>query len=93
VSSSFSSPGAWLRVADAEGVGDALADGAGVAVDAVSVDLEQDRDAVPGAAGGLGSGDPGVQPERHRRMPQVVICPVSARRLSFTPTRRSLFRT
>jgi len=69
---SSSSPGVWLGVADAKGVGDALAVGGGLAVDAVGVDLEQDRDAVPGAAGDLGGGHPGVQPERHRRVPQVV---------------------
>jgi hypothetical protein len=27
---------------------------------------------VPGAAGDLGGGHPGVQPQRHRRVPQVV---------------------
>jgi hypothetical protein len=27
---------------------------------------------VPGAAGDLGRGHPGVQPQRHRRVPQVV---------------------
>ena len=42
------------------------------AVDAVRVDLEQDRDAVPGAAGDLGGGRPGVQPQRHRSVPEVV---------------------
>jgi hypothetical protein len=34
----------------------------GLAVDAVGVDLEQDGDAVAGAAGDLGGGDPGVEP-------------------------------
>ena len=34
-------------VLDAEGVGDAFAGGVGLAVDAVSVDLEQDGDAAP----------------------------------------------
>ena len=35
----------------------------GLAVDAVGVDLEQDHDAVPGAAGDLGGRHPGVQPQ------------------------------
>jgi hypothetical protein len=34
-------------VAPAEGVADALVGGVGLAVDAVGVDLEEDRDAVP----------------------------------------------
>jgi hypothetical protein len=41
-----------------EGVGDALVGGISLPVDAVGVDLEQDRDAVPGAAGDLGHGHP-----------------------------------
>jgi hypothetical protein len=45
-----------------EGVADALVGGAGLAVDAVGVDLEQDCDAVAGAAGDLGRGDPSVEP-------------------------------
>jgi hypothetical protein len=45
--SSSSSPGVWLGAADVECVGDALVRGGGLAVDAVGVDLEQDRDAVP----------------------------------------------
>jgi hypothetical protein len=49
-------------VVAAEGVGDALVDGAVLAVDAVGVDLEQDGDAVPGPAGDLGGRDAGVQP-------------------------------
>jgi hypothetical protein len=56
----------------AEGVADALVGGGGLAVDAVGVDLEQDGDAVPGAAGDLGSGDPGVQPQRYRGVAQVI---------------------
>jgi hypothetical protein len=36
-----------------------LVGGVGLPVDAVSVDLEQDRDAVPGAAGDPGSGHAG----------------------------------
>jgi hypothetical protein len=47
-----------LGVVEAEGVGDALVGGGGLAVDAVGVDLEQDRDAVPGAAGDLAAGTP-----------------------------------
>jgi hypothetical protein len=46
----------------AEGVGDAFVDGAGLAVDAVGVDREQDGDAVPGAAGDFGRRDSGVEP-------------------------------
>jgi hypothetical protein len=38
----------------------------------VGVDLEQDRDAVPGAAGDLGRRYSGVEPQRDRRVPQVV---------------------
>ena len=64
--------GAGLGLGGAEGVGDALVGGVGLPVDAVGVDLQQDRDAVPGAAGDLGRGHPGVQPQRHRRVPQVV---------------------
>ena len=45
-----------LPVILAEGVGDALVRGGGLPVDAVGVDLEQDCDAVPGAAGDLGGG-------------------------------------
>jgi hypothetical protein len=56
----------------AEGVGDALVGGVGLAVDAVGVDLEQDRDAVPGAAGDFGGGDAGVQPQGDGGVPQVV---------------------
>jgi hypothetical protein len=41
-------------VMGAEGVGDALVGGVGLPVDAVGVDLEQDRDAVPDSAGDLG---------------------------------------
>ncbi len=41
-----------------EGVADALVGGVGHAVDAVGVDLEQDGDAVPGAAGYLCCGNP-----------------------------------
>jgi hypothetical protein len=35
----------------------------------VGVDLEQDGDAVPGAAGDLGGGHPGVEPQRDCRVP------------------------
>ncbi len=45
-----------------EGVADAPVGGGGLAVDAVGVDLEQDGDAVSGAAGDLGGGHAGVQP-------------------------------
>jgi len=51
-------PGASTRrslqagiICAAESISDAFVDGVGLAVDAVGVDLEQDGDAVPGAAG------------------------------------------
>jgi len=69
----FLVPGFGLGVLGAEGVGDALVGSISLPVDAVSVDLQQDRDPVPGAAGDLGRGHPGVQPQRHRRVPQVVV--------------------
>src|ERR1039457_1143829 len=55
-------PSGCGAVVTAEGVGDALVHVVGLAVDAVGVDLEQDGDAVPGAAGGFGGGDPGGGP-------------------------------
>jgi hypothetical protein len=45
--------------------------GGGQAVDAVGVDLQQDG-AVPSAVSDRGHGHPGVQPQRHRRVPRVV---------------------
>jgi hypothetical protein len=42
---------ARLAAVSGQGVGDALAGGGGLAVDAVGVDLEQDGDAVSGAGG------------------------------------------
>ena len=56
----------------AEGVVDALVGGVGLSVDAVGVDLEQDGDAVPGAAGDFGGRDAGVQPQGDGGVPQVV---------------------
>jgi hypothetical protein len=56
----------------AESVADALVGCAGLAVDAVGVDLEQDPDAVAGAAGDFGGGDPGVEPWGHGGVPEVV---------------------
>jgi len=41
----------------------------------VGVDLEQNGDAVPGAAGDLGGGHPGIQPQRDRRVAQVIRTP------------------
>jgi hypothetical protein len=41
----------------------------------VGVDLEQDGDAVPGAAGYLSGGHPGVEPQRDCRVPQVAGTP------------------
>jgi len=58
-------------VLDSEGVGDALVGGLGPPVDAVDVDLGQDGDAVPGAAGDLGGGHFGVEPERDGGVAQV----------------------
>src|SRR5450755_4204825 len=49
-----------LRCRPRRGVADAAVGGTGLAVDAVGVDLEQDGDAVPGAAGDLGGGHAGV---------------------------------
>jgi hypothetical protein len=61
-----------LGVLGAEGVGDALVGGVSLCVDAVRVDLEQHGEAVPCTAGDLGGGHPRVEPQRHRRMPQVI---------------------
>ena len=61
-----------LSVLKAEGVGDALVGGVGLPVDAVGVDLEQDGDAVPGTAGDVGGGHPGVEPEGYGGVTQVV---------------------
>jgi len=55
-----------------------LLDGISLAVDAVRVDLEQDRDAVPGPAGDLGRGHPRVEPQRDRRVPQAATAYVMA---------------
>ncbi len=60
-----------LSVLKAEGVGDALVGGVGLPVDAVGVDLEQDGDAVPGTAGDVGGGHPGVEPEGYGGVTQV----------------------
>src|SRR6185437_2135135 len=65
-------PRFWLGVLGAEGVSDALVRGIGLAVDAVGVDLQQDRDAVPSAARDFGGGHPGVEPQRNGGVPQVV---------------------
>ena len=48
--------GFGLGVLGAEGVGDALVGGVGLIVDAVRVDLQQDRDAVPGLTGDVSRG-------------------------------------
>jgi len=52
MSPSPSSPGVFLGVLGAEGLGDALVGGGRLAVDAVGVDLQQDRDAMPAGASG-----------------------------------------
>jgi hypothetical protein len=49
----------WPVLTAAEGVGDALVGGVGLAVDAVGVHLQQDDDAMPGAAGDFGRGHAG----------------------------------
>jgi len=54
-----------FAVMPVEGVADALAGGAGLAVDAVGVDLEQDGDAAAGAAGDFSDRHAGVEPS-HR---------------------------
>jgi hypothetical protein len=59
----FLIPGFGLGVLGAEGVGDALVGGISPPVDAVGVDLQQGRDAMPGTAGDLGRRNPGVQPQ------------------------------
>src|SRR5690242_8004533 len=61
-----------VLVLAAEGTVDALVGGVGLAVDAVGVDLEQDGDAVPGAAGDLCSGHARIQGQGHTGVPQVV---------------------
>jgi hypothetical protein len=49
----------WPVLTAAEGVGDALVGGVDLAVDAMGVHLQQDDDAVPGAAGDFGRGHAG----------------------------------
>jgi hypothetical protein len=71
LSPSPSPPGSCSVSGGAEGVGDALVGGLSLPVDAVRVDLQQDGDAVPGAAGDLGRGHPRVQQQRHRSVAQV----------------------
>jgi hypothetical protein len=44
----------------------------------VGVDLQQDGDAVAGLAGDLGRRHPGVLPERHCRVPQVINAAISS---------------
>jgi hypothetical protein len=50
--------GAGLGVGGVEGVGDALVGGISLPIDAVGVDLQQDRGAVPGPPGDLGRWHP-----------------------------------
>ena len=54
----FLAAGAGLRLLGAESVGDALVGGISLPVDAVRVDLQQDGDAVPGAAATSVAGTP-----------------------------------
>jgi fermentation-respiration switch protein FrsA (DUF1100 family) len=56
----------------AQGVGDALVGGGLATADAVGVDLEQDGDAVLGAAGDLGGGNSRVQGQGHVGAPKFV---------------------
>jgi hypothetical protein len=58
--------------ARAEGLLDVPAGDLVMAWYAVGVDGEQDIHAVPGAGGDLGRGSTGGQPQRQRRVPQVV---------------------
>jgi hypothetical protein len=55
-----------------ESIADALAGGAGLAVDAVGVDLEQDGDAVASAARDFGGGNAGVKPQRDSGVAEVI---------------------
>ena len=55
-----------------EGIADALVGRSGLAVDAVGIDLQQDGDAVTGAAGDLRGGHPGVEPQGNGGVPQVI---------------------
>ena len=68
----FLAAGAGLGLLRAESVGDALVGGIRLTVDAVRVDLQQDRDAVPGPASDLGGGHPGVEPQRDSGVAQIV---------------------
>ena len=52
-----------------EDAADVLVEQVVVAVDAVGVDGEQDRDAVPGPGGDLGRVSSGVQPQRQGGVP------------------------
>jgi hypothetical protein len=54
---------------DAEGVGDPLVGSISLTIDAVCVDLQQDRDAMPGTAGDRGRRNPGVKPQRDGGVP------------------------
>ena len=62
--------GLRLGVLDAEGVGDPLVRGVSLPVDAVGVDLQQDKE--PGTAGDLGRAHPEVQPQGDGGVAQVV---------------------
>jgi hypothetical protein len=62
----------FFVILGAEAIGDTLAGSVSLPVDAVGVDLQQDSGAVPGAAGDLGRGHPGVRPQRRGGVPQVV---------------------
>jgi hypothetical protein len=62
--SSSPSPGAGLRLGDYESAEDAVVDALGLHVDAEGVNLQQDRDAVPGSASDFGRGHPGVLTSR-----------------------------
>jgi hypothetical protein len=55
-----------LGLGGTEGIGDAGVGDVGLAVDEVGVDLQQDGDAVPGAAGDLVGLYPEIQPQRYR---------------------------
>jgi hypothetical protein len=79
--SSPSSPGSdsGPGVLGAESVGDPLVRGISLTVDAVRVDLQQTATPCPAQRGHLGRRHTGVQPQRHRRVPQVIRAPAERR--------------
>ena len=68
----LSVPNTCQSSAHPEGRGDAPPGSVLLAGDALGVDLQQHRDAVAGPLGDLRRGHAGVEPRRHRGVPQVV---------------------